>query len=97
MDRDQVFLHPGVENESPRIRFQIMGITAPMAGPSLELKEKFGIRLQDTFVRKPHCQHELASATCWKKGVGDQYMVGASVSEGASEGLGPKDSESNHT
>ena len=49
--------------------------------PSLELKKKFGIKVEDTFARKSPCQHELASATCWKKGVGDHCIVEAWVSE----------------
>ena len=73
------------------------GDNCPHNCPSLELKKKFGIRVQDTFARKSPCQQELASASCWKKGAGRSLYcrgLGLRVS-GASEGLEPK--ESKHT
>ena len=73
------------------------GDNCPCNCPSLELKKKFGIRVQDTFARKSPCQRELASAICWKKGAGRSLYcrgLGLKVS-GDSEGLEPK--ENNHT
>ena len=70
------------------------GDNCPHNCPSLELKNKFGIRVQDTLARKSPCQR--ASATCWKKGaVRSLYCRGLGLRvSGASKGLEPK--ESNH-
>lgn len=87
----EVVLHPAIENESPRIRFEIIWVKCPSV--QNWRRKKFGISTRHI------CEEVLLPTRIGFYNMSDnrvQYVVGTKASDRASEGPKPKDSESNH-